>query len=206
MISNLSADHLGRHLFKKYFNAFESVIEIVKGIERIWWAIRKGYSGIPRNRDYSTCHLFKNLKLTSLDDTLERWDDCIVQLKESFDSLKLNNNNNSDEKCIRIISITLNIFKKIKLNHLRSISIKQSDDLQDNAVEIVQISKESTRLLLINQSNPFLCTQMYSLNGKLHLLTDFITMEGSESKGWFEVNLKEIDEICESLSLMHPTR
>ena len=194
----------GRHLLRRYLDAFEKVMEIVKGTERIWWSIRRGQSGLPRNRDYCTDHLFKDLPISSQANTLENWEKYMTTLKESTDGLRPMQGT-FKIKCKRILLITFNIFKKIKIKHLMaSPAHKLLDDLLDSADPIITIINRITRLLLIDSggNNFMICDQLCTLNDQLHELIRFF----DDENGWFEAKLKEIDFNCESLSEMNPMR
>lgn len=78
----------GEHFWKLYVRRLERVFDVVEGIERIWWAIRKGLGGLPRSRDYSTAYLFKNIAVSAGEDAQKKWDVHVEKLREACEAMK----------------------------------------------------------------------------------------------------------------------
>ena len=88
LIASIPERLTGRRLFNQYLMGFEDVIKILLGMERIWWSIRKGYSGLPRNRDYSTAHLFVKIKTDHVENACDQFNNWINELNQSVNVLK----------------------------------------------------------------------------------------------------------------------
>lgn len=203
-------EHLcSRNLMKKYKNGYETVLEVIMGVERIYRGIRRGTSGLPRNRDYATEHIFKNIQITALNDTKEQWNTWIDELRDSNEELKRNSRHRGEEtfehKCVRVLAVTFNVFKKIKLKYFDEyLTNGLCDDLIELGETIVPIAKDSTRLLLIHSHSNFqICDQMFKLNKNVHEM--IVLLELTEDK-WFINCLNEIDCLCEEISVMNPMR
>lgn len=209
LILRVPANLCSRNLMKKYKNGYETVLEVIMGVERIYRAIRRGTSGLPRNRDYATEHVFKNIKITALDDTKEQWNTWIDELRDSNEELKKSSRHGGEErfehKCIRVLTVVFNAFKKIKLNCFNEhLTNEICDDLIELGEIVIPIVKNSTRLLLIrSRSNYQICDQMFKLNTKLHELIAMLELTDNE---WFINCLKEMDCLCEEISEMNPMR
>ena len=79
----------GEHFWRAYRGRVEEQLQVILGMERIYWAIRRGFGALPRRRDYSVAHRFKTLPLSALEDAQKRWDMHCDSLRESCESLKV---------------------------------------------------------------------------------------------------------------------
>lgn len=212
LIVRIPVDRCGKHLLRRYENGFKEVLGVLRGIERIWRSIRSGHGSIPRNRDYTTEHVFKSLYVNTLHDTRSHWDSYTNQLKEFNDAIGSGGGNSrreSDgkfkEKCHRVIGTVYAIFKKIRLSLLTEhLEIDVCDRLLDSSESILLLVKESCRLLLIYpRSSMQVCDQIFKLNRKMH---EMIEENKMNEEPWFADNLRVIDDICEQISEMNPNR
>lgn len=208
LILRIPEDRCSRNLLKKYKNGYEVVLDALMGLERIWRGIRRGTAGIPRNRDYATEYIFKNIQITALSDLKEQWNNWIDQLRESNEELKKDSHFRSglfEQKCHRVITVVFNVFKKIKLTCFNDdLSNELCDDLIDSGESIMPLVKESTRLLLIYpRSNLQVCDQILKLNYKVHDLIELLNLGDEE---WFKNSLTEINMSTEEIIEMNPMR
>jgi hypothetical protein len=207
LILNVPSDRCSRNLLKKYKNGYESILDTLMGLERIWRGIRKGTASIPRNRDYATEYIFKNIQITALNDLKEQWNTWIDHLRESNEELKKDSGSFERKKCQRIITVTFNIFKKIKLTCFHEdedLSNELCDELIDKGESIMPLVKGSTRLLLIYpRSNLQVCDQIFKLNSNLD---DLIKLLNLMDEGWFKNSLNEINLLTEEIMEMNPQR
>lgn len=198
----------GKHLLRRYENGFRECIGVLRGIERIWRSIRSGHGSIPRNRDYSTAHIFKSLQTSTLLNTRSQWESYIIQIKEFTEAIR-DKSQESDgkfkEKCRRMIGAVYVIFKKIRLDLLtEDLDIAACDNILDSSESIMVLVKESCRLLLTHSRSNFqVCDQIFKLTQRTH---DLIESSKLNEEQWFMSNLVVIDEICEEISVMNPIR
>ena len=208
LILRVPEDQCSRNLLKKYKIGYETVLEIVMGVERIWRGIRRGTAGLPRNRDYATEHIFKNIPITALNDLKEQWNNWIEQLRESNEELKRNLHlriGAFEIKCSRIIAVVFNVFKKIKLKCItQDLSNELCDQLIESGESIISLVKESIRLLLISpHSDLQVCDQILNLNSKLN---DLIGLVNVQNDDWFIDSMKEINLMGEEIIEINPIR
>ena len=198
LIIRIPEELTGKRLYKQYLTGFEEVIKTLLGMERIWWSIRRGYSGIPRNRDYSTAHLFANLKSDAVDYARDQFNSWIADLNESITLLKRSDKISNGT---RIVFCTFNIIKKIRLNNAFVTQTRCIDEILDASECLISNLKDILSSFLkssdVNSSKVLLLIrQLYMLMGLLQLDDDV----------WFKNHLKEIDEICEEIEEMNPNR
>lgn len=214
----------GRHFWKLYKERFDQVLDIIEGLERIWWSIRRGFGGLPRKRDYNTECLFKTLPINPLKNVHEQWKTLVDQLKESWDQLKiiLNSNRNVNvngliigesndfyflKKCSPLVKITLTIFKKIRLQHINARAIQFLDNILDEAELIVSIIKEiTTSLIVLPYNRPQICKYFVEeFNFHMNTLIGFIFENGTKSE-WFEISIKQLNLVIDEIEEMNPDR
>lgn len=208
LILRIPEDRCSRNLLKKYKNGYDIVLDTLMRLERIWRGIRRGTAGLPRNRDYATEYIFKNIQITALSDLKEQWNNWIDQLRESNEELKKNSHfrlRSFEQKCHRVITVVFNVFKKIKLKCFNDdLSNEICDDLIDSGESIMPLVNESTRLLLIYpRSNLQVCDQILKLNHKIHDLIELLNLGDEE---WFRNSLTEINMSTEEIIEMNPMR
>ena len=209
LVLRVSEELRSRNLMKKYKNGYEAVLEVIMGVERIYRGIRRGTSGLPRNRDYATENIFKNIQITALDDAKEQWSTWIDELRDSNEELKWNSRYREgkifEQKCVRVLTVTLTALKKIKLKCFNEyLKDELCDDLIELGETIVPIAKDSTRLLLIHSHSSFqICDQMFKLDTKLNELIELLELTDDE---WFMNCKKEMNLMCEKISAMNPMR
>lgn len=79
----------GEHLWLAYRECVEEELAVVLGLERVYWALRRGLgNNLPRRKDFSVAHRFKTLPSTALEDAQRRWQSFCDTLKESCEELK----------------------------------------------------------------------------------------------------------------------
>jgi len=208
LILRVPEDRCSRNLLKKYKNGYEIVLNNAIGVERIWRGIRRGTASIPRNRDYATEYIFKNIQITALNDLKEQWNSWIDQLWESNEELKKNSRfimGSFERKCNRVMTVVFNVFKKIKLTCFNEeLSNELCDELIESGESIISLVKGLTRLLLIYpRSNLQVCDQILKLNSKLHDLIELLNQTDEE---WFKNSMKEINSLSEEIIEMNPMR
>lgn len=203
LIRGISEDRCSRHLYKQYTKAAESVLEIILGLERIWISIRSGHSGIPRIRDWSTEHFFKNLPTDSQEDAKNQWTEWIEEMKDINDQVKRIRPFNAHMRSNRIIEITFNIMKKVRLTYLtQDLSPGACDQLLEMGEEVTRVVRRITSLT--RSSDTYQCNQIISdLNESMNQLV--LWMELDET-AWFKDNLRTFNEICNEISLSNPCR
>lgn len=214
----------GRHFWRVYKERFDQVLDMIEGLERIWWSIKRGYCGIPRNRDYSTACLFKSLPINSLENAQKNLDTFVEQLNESWNQLKSLNakilmkeskNLYFLKKCSPVVKLTLSIFKKIRFQYINKRNegqVQFQDNILDEAVLIVPIIKEIiTSMIILPCNRPIICKKIDKLNPHLNRLIGIILEKGSESDSesgtvWFERNIKQLNLMIGEIEEMNPDR
>ena len=214
LILRIPEDLIGRRLLKKYFDAFEAVIKTLLGMERIWWAIRRRDSGLPRNRDYSTVHLFAILRTDSLDDARDQFHIWINELNESISPLKhVNTIANSNNPCdieyrsSRIVFIAFHMVKRSHLNTAFKLKDQGQliDGILDSSEDLILSVKDLTISILMNPPSLLeIYRQSLAINQRLNQLIGLLQVD--EEDEWFKDRLKEIDEICEEINENSPIR
>lgn len=200
LILRIPENSTGRRLLKKYVNGFEEVLETLRGMERIWWSIRRGYSGLPRNRDYSTAHLFSNLKTDAIEEARGQFNEWIDDLAEFISVLKQVDieKRPSVMRSSKLIFIAFNIIKKIRLNNYFVQQDQPNDFILDSSESLISLLKDLTSCTLIIPPSILTIHRLScSLNLHLHELIEM--SEVMREDEWFKVRLGEVDGICEEI-------
>lgn len=73
----------GEYFWSAYRRRVEEEMLVVLGVERVYWALRRGVGELPRRRDFSCAHRFKTLPLSALEEAQKRWEGHCDVLREA---------------------------------------------------------------------------------------------------------------------------